>query len=348
MVSRRTGILAGVAGAVAATAAVGLAAERYAVGRIRHAPDPAAGEPFGQLPADRTRTVTADDGVALHVEEVGPADAPLTVVFVHGYALALGSWHYQRRDLERSGYRLVFYDQRSHGGSARGATEHADIDHLGQDLDTVLTELVPTGPVALVGHSMGGMTVMALAAARPEYFGDRIRAVALLSTSTGRLAEITLGLPAVLAKARAPVLPLLLRGIRTRPALVERSRRIGGDLAWVLTRKYSFGGTDVSPALVDYVGQLIAATPIEVIADFYPALTRHDKLAAIGVLAKVEALLVVGDKDLLTPVEHSVAMAEVLPDAELLVIPGAGHLAMMERPDLINPRLRHLLREVAP
>jgi len=348
--TRRAGIVAGAAGLVAAGAAVGLAAERYAIGRIRRGPDPAAEEPFGRLRPDRTRTVTTEDGIGLYVEEVGPPHAPLTVVFVHGYTLAMGSWHYQRlglADMRHPHVRMVFYDQRSHGRSGRAPAATANIDQLGRDLDAVLAEVAPTGPVVLVGHSMGGMTVMALADHHPEYFGRRLVGVALLSTSTGRLAEVTLGLPALLARVRAPIVPLLLRGARSRAALVERGRRIGSDLAWLLTRRYSFGSKDVSPALVEYVGQLIAATPIEVIADFYPALSSHDKLAALGTLRAVETLILVGDKDLLTPVEHSRAMAAELPSAELVVVDGAGHLAMMERAALVNLRLRAFLHRAA-
>lgn len=348
--ARRAGLVAGVAGLVAAGAAVGLAAERYAIGRIRNAPDPEAGEPFGRLRPDRSRTVTTEDGIPLAVEEVGPADAPLTVLFVHGYTLTMGSWHYQRRglaDMRNPRLRMVFYDQRSHGRSGRAPGETATIEQLGRDLAAVLDDLAPTGPVVLVGHSMGGMSVLALADERPEWFGSRVVGVALLSTSTGRLAEVSLGLPAALARLRAPVLPLVLRGMRSRAALVERSRRIGSDVAWLFTRRYSFGSPDVSPALVEYVGQLIAATPVEVIADFYPALHSHDKLAALGALGSVETLIVVGEKDLLTPVEHSREMAAALPEAELLVIDGAGHLAMMERPTVVNLRLRAFLHRAA-
>jgi pimeloyl-ACP methyl ester carboxylesterase len=343
----RVGLAAGVAGLVAAGAAVGLATERYAIGRIRHPrQDPGAQEPFGRLPADRRRTVTTDDGLPLAVEEVGPRDAPLTVVFVHGYCLAMGSWHFQRlglADVTNPRLRMVFYDCRSHGRSARAPTETATIDQLGDDLFRVLSEVVPTGPVVLVGHSMGGMTVMALADRHPELFGRRVVGVALLSTSTGRLAEVTLGLPAITAVLRAPLLPFALRIMRTRAGLIERGRRVGSDVAWLLTRRYSFGTTEVSPALVEYVGTMIADTPVEVVADFFPALNAHDKLSALGRLRDVETFIAVGDKDLLTPVDHSRRMADALPNAELLVLEGAGHLAMMERPALLNLRLRAFL-----
>ena len=344
---RRAGMAGAAVVTVAAGAAVGLAAERYAVGRSwRGRPDPEADEPFGKLPADRLRTITTDDGVPLAVEEVGPPDAPLTVVFVHGYCLTMGSWHYQRlglADMTNPRLRMVFYDHRSHGRSGRAPAETATIEQLGEDLYQVLLDLVPRGPFVLVGHSMGGMTIMALADAHPELFGPRVVGVALLSTSTGRLSEVTLGLPALTAKLRAPVLPLALRMMRTSAGLIERTRRIGSDISWLLTRRYSFGSTDVSPALVEYVGRMISGTPVEVVADFYPALDTHDKLAALDRLRGLETLIMVGDRDLLTPVEHSERMVEALPRAELVVLEGAGHLAMMERQALVTLRLRAFL-----
>ena len=110
----RKGLVGAVAGAVALGAGIGMAAERYAVGRTRLRPDPEADEPFFRLPADRTRSVVADDGVALHVEEVGPQDAPLTVVLCHGYTQEMAVWHYQRRALSRDdSVRAVYWDQRS-------------------------------------------------------------------------------------------------------------------------------------------------------------------------------------------------------------------------------------------
>lgn len=346
--TRSAGLLGGLAGVVAVGAGIGLAAERYAIGRTRMRPDPDAREPFFALSADRTRRVTTQDGVPLHVEEVGPARAPLTVVFVHGYTQEMAVWHYQRQALavDNPG-RLVFYDQRAHGRSGRGAPEHSTIDQLGSDLLTVVDAVAPQGPVVLVGHSMGGMTIMALADQRPELFGPRIVGVALIATSTGKLAELTFGLPTALAPITRRVLPLLTRTARARPGVLEQGRRIGTDLAFVLTRREAFGSSDVSPALVEFVERMTAATPIEVIAEFYDTFTTHDKLAAIEVLGAVETLILVGSKDLVTPLSHTQAMAELVPTAQLVVVEGAGHMVALERAPLVTLHLRALIARAA-
>ena len=288
--------------------------------------------------------MTTEDGVRLHVEEVGPPDAPVTVVLVHGYTQEMAVWHYQRIDLAADGrLRVVLYDHRSHGRSGRGSAESATIDQLGRDLGRVLDEVVPTGPVVLVGHSMGGMTIMALADSRPELFGPRVVGVALVSTSTGKLADLTFGLPTAVLPVTKRLLPLVTRGMRARPRYFERGRRVGTDLAFLVTRFGGFGDRDVSPALVQFVEQLAANTPVDVIAEFYDTFTTHDKLAALDVLRGVEVLVVVGSKDLLTPPDHARAIADALPDAHLVVVEGAGHMVVLERAALVNLQLRALV-----
>jgi pimeloyl-ACP methyl ester carboxylesterase len=350
MKPQKAGWVGGAVGLLAAGAAVGLAAQRYAIGRLRSGDDPAADEPYGRLPADRTRVVVAGDGVPLYVEEVGPLDAPLTVVFVHGYTLEMGAWHYQRRDLADltdPAVRMVFYDQRSHGRSGRGPAAASTIDQLGRDLARILDAVDDGSPIVLVGHSMGGMAIMALADQKPDRFGTSVAGVALLSTSSGGLRELRLGLPAALASLQGPIVPVLALGMRARPSMVERGRRAARDLAWLLTRHYSFGTADVSPALVSYVEQMISATPVDVIGEFLVEFMSHDKLSAVSQLAEVETLVVVGEKDMLTPAEHSRAIAEAVPRAELLVVTGAGHLAPLERPEVVNDALRDLIRRSA-
>jgi len=344
-VKRRAGLLGAVAGAAAVGVAAGIAAERYAVGRTRLAPDPDRDEPFFRLPADRVRRVVADDGVPLHVEEVGPERADLTVVFCHGYTQQLAVWHYQRLALAEEGVgKLVFWDQRSHGRSGRSSAEHATIDQLGRDLKAVVDACAPTGSVVLVGHSMGGMTVMALADQFPGLFGDRVVGVALLSTSTGKLASVTFGLPAAMQHVTARVLPRLTKGMRGRPQLFEGGRRLGTDLAFVATKRAAFGAGEVSPSLVEFVEKMTADTPVDVIAEFYDTFMAHDKLRALDDLRRVETLVLVGSKDVITPVSHSRTMAAALPEAQLVVVEGAGHMVQLEKAALVTLHLRALVR----
>lgn len=341
---RRFGIAGAIVGAASAGVAAAALAKRYAVGRIRLRPDTDADEPFGEL-RGREQALTTSDGVALHVEVDGPDDAPLTVVFCHGYCLSLESWHYQRKDLRES-HRLVLWDQRSHGRSQRATAEDCTIDRLGDDLAEMIEAFVP-GPCVLVGHSMGGMTIMALADRRPELFGERIKGVALIGTSAGKLAEVTLGLPALLSRMVHKVAPPTVSMLGRRGALVDRTRHAGSDIAFLVTRHLGFGDSrNVSPTLVDFTESMIRATPTEVVADFYPALMNHDKLSALHVLDPVPTAIMVGDQDWLTPPEHSKAIAAALPKAQLTEVPETSHLIQLERPGVVNDALRDLIKRV--
>ena len=152
----------GAVGSVAAGAAVGVFTERRLVGRRFDL----LSSPYGTLTGEEVGVI-ADDNVYIHAEVDEPEQpSDLTVIFCHGYALNLHSWHFQRLAL-RPHARLVFWDQRSHGRSQRSVAPPS-IDELGEDLRCVMDNLAPTGHIVLVGHSMGGMTIMALAARYPE------------------------------------------------------------------------------------------------------------------------------------------------------------------------------------
>ena len=363
---RRAGVVGAAAGVTAAGIGLGVAAHRYAAAQVRRAAcaeGVTRGEPFGSL-RGLPVTVTADDGVLLHAEidglgsvgEIGGAgevegggglarDGGLTIVFCHGYSLHQGCWHYQRRDLRNLG-RLVFWDHRGHGRSGRGGRGHATIDQLGRDLHAVLRATAPSGPVVLVGHSMGGMTIMSLADQYPELFGDRVRGVALICTSAGRLAELTYGLPAVSARVVRRAAPAVVGALGRRASLVEPGRRAGRALGVPLVRRYGFSRHDADPAAVRFVNEMIAGTPIDVVADFYPALMDHDKITVLDVLSRVETVVVAGTDDRIAPAEHSRAIAAAVPSARLWVIPRAGHVAMLEWPEVVNDALRGLARRV--
>ncbi|MGY2081094.1 alpha/beta fold hydrolase [Modestobacter sp. SYSU DS0657] len=372
---RTVGLVGAVLGLAAAGTAVGVTATRAATARVRaerlagQVPDVdqetwqelREEDPLGlrRRPADRTAVVEADDGCRLAVEEVGPLDAPLTVVFVHGYALSMHSWTFQRRDLgeqlatangHRPAARLVFYDQRGHGSSGRGDAAHATIEQLAADLEAVLTARVPRGPVVLVGHSMGGMSLLAFARRRPELFGDRVVGVALVSTSSGNLADLDFGLPHLLTRVRAAVLPLAAWTMRRRPVIAEHTRRLAKDVVSAATRALSFSSADVAPALGHYVDAMIAGTPVDVIAEFYPALVRLDQSGAIEPLRRVPVLVLTGDSDRMIPAAHSELIVQDLGRDEhgvdFVVVPDAGHLVPLEHPEQVTAALSELLRRV--
>ncbi|MFD5833224.1 alpha/beta fold hydrolase [Streptomyces collinus] len=366
---RATGIAGVAIGVVAAGAAAGVALERMTVGRgmrqkARLALDSAG--PYGSLRGMPGKAF-ADDGTELYYEvddldeEAAPAaigprrrrlfgrksPAPVTVVFSHGYCLSQDSWHFQRAAL-RGVVRTVHWDQRSHGRSGRGVAQTRDdepvtIEQLGRDLKAVIDAAAPEGPLVLVGHSMGGMTVMALADQYPELIRERVVGVAFVGTSSGRLGEVNYGLPVAGVNAVRRVLPGVLKALGQRAELVEKGRRATADLFAGIIKRYSFASRDVDPAVARFAERMIESTPIDVVAEYYPAFNDHDKTEALVHLAELPVLVLAGVQDLVTPSEHSEAIADLLPDAELVLVPDAGHLVMLEHPEVVTDRLADLL-----
>jgi len=291
-----------------------------------------------------TCTARTDDGVQLHVEvDDGPSP---TVVMVHGFTARLGEFDLQRQSLAGQA-RVVAYDQRGHGASRRGRVRRATVEQLGRDLGSVLDQVVPTGPVVLLGHSMGGMTVMALARQRPELFGPRVVGAFLLATSSGGVADAgPLGAVLRVLRRLHLLVPLLLF-FRLWAGPLERVRRRGTRAGRAYTRRQLFGTDDADPAAVDMVQAMLEETPLTVTAAFYRSLLDHDEHASLAALAAVPVTLLVGDSDRLTPVSHSRRMAEALPHAELVVVPGAGHSVNLTRPQVVNAALLRLVRRAA-
>jgi pimeloyl-ACP methyl ester carboxylesterase len=165
-----------------------------------------------------------------------------------------------------------------------------------------------------------------------------------MSTSSGNLANLTFGLPEMLTRVRAAVFPVAAWAMRRRPRFAEGTRRLAAGVVSAATRSLSFASHDVDPALAHYVDAMIAGTPVDVIAEFYPALAGLDHTGSLKPLREVPTLVLTGDHDTLIPKEHSERIAELLPDAELVVVPEAGHMVLLEKPAEVNAALTALLR----
>ena len=305
-----------------------------------------AGEDFGLLDADRGCVVTTPDGVDLAVREVGPTDAPVTVVFAHGFCMNMGAFHFQRRELARvwgDQVRMVFYDQRGHGKSGTAAPRTYTVAQLGCDLDTVLAVLAPRGSVILVGHSMGGMTVLSHARQFPRRYGTGIVGAAIISSAAEGLSRSPLG-----EILQNPALEAARFATRYAPNLVHRGRGAVRSVLSPILQAASFGDRAVSPTVARYSEEMIHDTPVTTMIGFLHALGVHNETDGLPVLARVPTLIACGSADTLTLPEHSEEMAAVLPSAELLVVGGAGHLVQLEQPDPIDEALVRLVERATP
>jgi pimeloyl-ACP methyl ester carboxylesterase len=290
--------------------------------------------------------VLADDGVALHVEiDLPPVDVDhsgITVVFSHGFCLSLGSWVLQRRALAATGHRVVLWDQRSHGRSGLSPKAACDIDQLGRDLRAVIEGVVPEGPIALVGHSMGGMTMMALADQYPDLVKERVVAAAFVATSAGGAQLVSLGYGELFGKLVSRVGPAVLDRLGARQGLFNGLRGRARELEEFLVGHYSFA-SPVPPEAIRFTADLLFATPLTVMSDFMATFDRHDKRHALEHFLGIEVLVLNGLQDVLTPPDHSAEIVRRVPGAEHVVIEDAGHIIMLEHPDVVDEQLEALV-----
>jgi len=331
--AKRRGLLFG---AIAAGAAAGLATERYLVGRDRGRPDPEAREPFGQLRGREVSPVRSFDGTHLHVEVVD-GDGP-TIVFAHGFSLNLTIWHYQIRDLPPA-YRLVLFDQRGHGRSEKAREGDWSLDALARDLEAVIRAHGGPDPVAVVGHSMGGMSTLRFAGLFPELLGSRVAALGLVNTTGADVMGGMLpGAARRLAAALEAVQEGAVRALASNAGRVDRIRGRTRDLAYLAVRMAGLGPKAL-PSVVEFVDRILAETPSEVWASLLPALLGLDVTEVLDVI-DIPTLVVAGTHDRLTPPGAAERIAAAIKRAELVVIRDAGHMAMLERPQSFNAHLR--------
>jgi pimeloyl-ACP methyl ester carboxylesterase len=336
------GLVASFAALAAGGIAMGIELERRIVSKRIGRSSAADVEEFFSLRSGGPDVLTPD-GVVLHTEvDDGPAD-DFTLLFVHGYGLNLDCWHFQRQHF-RGQLRQIFYDQRSHGRSGRSEAELCRIPQLAEDLYQVLQEVVGETPVILIGHSMGGMTIMRLAQSRPDLFGTQVLGVALLCTSAGEMASHSpiRGIP---GRTFHRIAEPLMAGLNRIPELVAQGRRAGSDLGYVVTRRLAFG-PDVPPSYVDFASEMLAEIPLEVVADYFPAFEEVDEFRALEVLSTVPTVVVGGEDDVITPIEHTARIIDLLPKAEAIRVENCGHLGMIEKHEVFDDALDRLIERV--
>ncbi|MCH5642158.1 MULTISPECIES: alpha/beta fold hydrolase [unclassified Gordonia (in: high G+C Gram-positive bacteria)] len=343
--SQRIGWLAGVAGVagLGGVAAAG-AARNLARKRVAGKVDPYADVDFTTIYADAASTVETDDGLELAVRTVdlgGVADGAtpeLTVIFVHGFSLRMASWHFQRLQLAEEwadrDYRLVFFDHRGHGKSDPAPDDTCTIAQLGDDVAAVIRATAPVGHVVLVGHSMGGMSLMGLARRHSHLFthDGPVAGVGLVATASRGVTEAGLG-----EGLGNPIVDAFRLSVRRAPRLVQAGRGVTRAALEPVLVAASFGPTFFSPKAGRAVEKMIQNTPIDTIVNFLNALETHDETTALPVIAQVPTTVVCGDRDRLTPLENSVRMySEFGLDSRLVVVKGAGHMVQMEQPRLVT------------
>jgi pimeloyl-ACP methyl ester carboxylesterase len=245
------------------------------------------------------------NGITLAYDLLGEAGPPL--VLIHGFGLNRGIW----RDMAThylADYQVILPDVRGHGES--DAPEGAyPMALLTDDLVGLLDHLEIEQAV-VCGHSMGGYIALAFAAQHPE-----------------RLA----GLGLITSRAEADSAEKKEGRVRLAETVQEQG---SSALAETLAPRLSH-----DPAVVKRAYDLIAATPPAGISGAALGMAeRPDRTALLDQL-DVPTLVVAGEEDQIVPLAYARHLAESLTKGRLIEIPGAGHMPMLEQPQLLADAL---------
>jgi len=340
--ARRAGLITGaIALGAGAAAAAGAAGTRAFLRRERRRPDPYKNEDYGMRRGRSIGPVASFDGTLLNVEEIGTGP---TVVLSHGFSLNSTIWHHQMRELS-SEIRMVMYDHRGHGYSGLPPSDDWSLDALAQDLEAVIRDASNREPVIVVGHSMGGMTLLRYCELFPDAIGARVRGLVLVDTTS---ADVMGGLlPALARRVQAAVEgveEIAMRALQGRTDNVDRLRARANNLVYLGTRLMGFGH-DPSPTQVAFIEKLLSDVPSSVWFKLIPTMLGMDVSRALDAI-DVPTLVIAGEKDKLTPLAAAQRIADGVPGADLVVLPDTGHIPMLERADEFNALLRRFVARV--
>jgi pimeloyl-ACP methyl ester carboxylesterase len=334
------GMTAGVAAGVAGSAYV---AQRALVRSLRHRTDPDAGT-LGPLEFDEERRLPSHDGGSLYtVTRLAPgtsarpsagtngqgsdAGSSPTIVLSHGVTLSSRVWTKQFRTLPEAGVRTIAFDHRGHGESVVGDSGH-NLENLACDVRTVV-EGLDLYDTVLVGHSMGGVAVLAFAATFPEIARTRVRGIVLLSSLSRTYVSGARRLRRVLQQASSR---FELAALMDRPEFGTLLARVG------------FGRSPLG-SHVELTREMLAACDAVTAREAISALLGLDLTPELPKI-DLPTLVVCGSADVMTPPSESRRIAELIPGARLVMLERAGHMIMLERAEELDALLLGFLREV--
>ena len=245
--------------------------------------------------------------------EISPTRA--SVVFVHGAGQDHTIWVLPARHFVRKVFNVLSIDLPGHGRSAGPCA--SSIEQMAHWVAEVL-RVTGLARAAVVGHSMGSLVALATAARHP----DRVRSLAMVGTSVPM--PVSEPLLATSAANEHAALEMLTFWGHSAPAHLGGSPTPG---MWML---------GCGLRLLEESGDGVVHADLRACNDYRAGLEHATQVTC-------PTLLILGERDAMTPVRATHALGEAIPDVETLVLPGSGHALLSERPD---PVLDALIRFV--
>ncbi|MGH9182432.1 MAG: alpha/beta fold hydrolase [Acidimicrobiales bacterium] len=258
------------------------------------------------------------DGAALHYADTGGSGPP--VVLLHAFPLSSAMWSAQLEALAGR-YRGIAPDLRGFGGSDVPVEPASySMDGYADDVAALIDHL-GCGPVTLVGLSMGGYVAFAFLRRHRRL----VRALVLADTRSAADSD----------------------EVRRRRAAQQREVGQGRARAVIDAMANVLLSDRVYPVVRDRVVALMDQPPVGIIGALEAMKHRPDATPGLGAI-DVPTLVVVGEEDPTAPVVTARATHQAIPGSELVVLPGAAHLANLEAPAAFNDALLGFLDRVGP
>ena len=237
-----------------------------------------------------------------------------TLLFLHGVGGGHAAWERQLPYFAARGYRALAWDQPGYGGT--GCVDPYDLEQVA----AALARRIGGEPAILVGHSMGGFV------AQEAYvrFPERVRALVLCFTS------------AAFGGAGSD---FARQFIAARIGPLDEGKTMAEIAARLMP---AMRGTRSDADGLVLAERVMAAVPPETYRKALRLLTTFDRRAQL-VEIRVPTLLVAGSDDRVAPAAAMERMAQKIPGAEYVVLPGCGHLGPMDQPDPFNEALADFL-----
>jgi 3-oxoadipate enol-lactonase len=244
------------------------------------------------------------------------------LLFIHGYPLHRQLWEGQWTALADAA-QVIVPDLRGHGESEPGVAPHT-MQNLAQDCFDLLDNLGISAPLLVCGLSMGGYIAMAMLRSHPE------RIAGLILTATRSEADT----PEVKAN-------------RDQSILLAKTQGAKPIIDSMLPRLLSPKSFASRPEIVQTAYEIMSLISVNtMIKDLLGLKERLDSTSLLA--ASTQPMLIIhGADDQIVPLAEAQALQQIIPDAQLTILPDAGHLLNLEQPGLFNAAIRQFIRRAS-
>lgn len=279
--------------------------------------------------------VERPDGSVLQVEFYGPADGQ-PIILTHGWGPNSTVWYYVKRQLGDR-FRVIVWDLPGLGKSSKPKNNDYSLEKYARDLESVVA--LAGKPVILLGHSMGGMSILTFCRLFPEHLGHRVAGLILVDTTYTNPVKTSI-FSRFFRTVQKPLLePLLYLTILLSPLvwLMNWLSYLNGSL-YISVELSGFTGTETRGQL-DFSALLSALAWPGVLARGTLAMFNYDETPTLSTI-NVPVLIIVGASDIATIPAASIRMKAELPNSELVTLKPGGHMSLMEQNQQFSEAVR--------